>query len=325
MKKLTALLLVMMLLVSVCVFSTSAALKPLRRGDMNDDWDVDISDVTIIQRILAHFEESSPSVEYIGDVDGDGSLSVFDATTTQRWLAGLISDEEIDIEYIQPDIYLHDGYADYESGKAMAGVPVTFTINADSEVSDLTYVLYVDDQIVKTSNESTFTYTFEQAGRYHVSAKAINVFTDSFRISFDVYDDDYEFYFYEVVEPYKHTTPEITSTYITGKHIDTVLFDRSNMKAHVEVKGGVAPYQYKFELTRPETIEYKAENITITQDFSEKNYFELENINHKGICFSDSPHWHCELPCELKITVKDANGDEATKTMYFVYSNDYPI
>lgn len=316
MKKLTALLLVVILLVSACVFNTSAALKPLMRGDINDDWNVDVIDVTMIQRILAQLDETSRRIEYIGDVDGDGYLSVFDATSIQMWMAGLISDEEIDVNYLSTDIYVHDGYADYESGKAMAGVPVTFTVDAESSVQPLTYSLYVNFEHVTSSESGTITYTFEQAGHYYVEIFVMNLFNGA--VNHIVFNN------YEVVEPYEYTTPEITTAYITGKHVGTVIYGQDDMRAYVEAKGGVAPYQYKFELTRPKTCEYDSENVTITQDFSEKNYIELENINYDDFC-TGKYHATCRVDCTLNITVKDANGDETTKTMYFNYSYDYPI
>ena len=129
---------------------------------------------------------------------------------------------------------------------------------------------------------------------------------------------------YEVVEPYDYVGPEITSAYITGKHVGTVIYGKDGMKAYAEVKGGVAPYQYKFELTRPETCEYDAEEKTITQDFSDKSYIELENIKYDDFC-NGRYHTSCTVDCTLNITVKDANGVEATKTMEFEYSYNYPI
>lgn len=322
MKRLISLMMVMALLAPVCVINTLAALPPKQMGDLNGDWNVDIIDVTLIQSILAQIHDKTPQLEYLGDVDQDGALSIIDATNIQLWLAGLIGDEDIDVGYVSTDIYFHDAYPDYESGKAMAGVPVTFTMNAKSSVQPLKYSLYVgesllDNKCVATTTENTITYTFEEAGTYYVVIAVRNIFNGGInRIGY---------YEYEVVEPYEYVNPEIISAYITGKHMDTVVYDKEDMKACVEVKGGVAPYQYKFELTRAETTEYDAKDITITQDFSEKNYFELENIDYDDICFRDYGHSSCDLPCVLNITVKDANGAETTKTMNFVYTYDYPI
>lgn len=317
MKRLISLFIAIVLLVSVCVFDASAALPPKRMGDLNDDSSVDIMDATLIQSVIAKLYEETKELEYLGDVDQDGDLSVLDATAIQLWLSKLISDEEIDLSYFDTDVYVHDAYPDYESGKAMAGVPVTFTVNAESKVQPLTYALYVDFERVATSNDGKLIYTFDECGSYIVEIDAENIFNDSVNTIAN--------WEYEVVEPYDYVGPEITSAYITGKHVGTVIFGKSGMKVCAETKGGVAPYQYKFELTRPKTAEYNAEEITITQDFSDKNYLELERINYDDICFKDYGHSSCGIPCVVNITVKDANGVEATKTMEFEYSYDYPI
>lgn len=317
MKRLISLMIAVVLFTSVCVINTSAALRPKRMGDVNENYSVDIMDATLIQSIMAQLDDRTARREYLGDVDQDGELSVMDATGIQLWLAGLISDEDIDVGYVSIDIYFHDAHVDYESGKAMVGVPVTFTMNAESYVQPLEYSLFVGENIlnytcVAKTTENTITYTFEEAGTYYVALDVCNMFNDV------VHSIGY--YEYEVVEPYEYTAPEITSAYITGKHAGAVIYDRDGMRVCVEVKGGVAPYQYKFELTRPETTEYGAKDVIITQDFSEKNYFELEKINYDDICFKDYGHSKCDLPCVLNIIVKDANGVETTKTSKFVYS-----
>ena len=62
-------------------------------GDVNNDGEVDIVDVTIIQRIDAGMKLPTgldPEIAAIlGDVDKDGEVTVLDATIIQRWLVGL--------------------------------------------------------------------------------------------------------------------------------------------------------------------------------------------------------------------------------------------
>ena len=63
-------------------------------GDVDGDGEVTIIDATYIQRQLA----SIPTPRFnqlVADTDGDGSLTIIDATYIQRWLANLSSNENI--------------------------------------------------------------------------------------------------------------------------------------------------------------------------------------------------------------------------------------
>lgn len=57
-------------------------------GDVDGDGEVTILDATAIQRRLAGLPVSSAFNEKAADTDGDG-LNILDATRIQRWLAGL--------------------------------------------------------------------------------------------------------------------------------------------------------------------------------------------------------------------------------------------
>ena len=46
---------------------------------------------------------SSDSVKLLGDADGDGEVTILDATRIQRWLADLITDDEIDLTAADAD------------------------------------------------------------------------------------------------------------------------------------------------------------------------------------------------------------------------------
>jgi hypothetical protein len=61
---------------------------PFIRGDADGDGEVTILDATAIQRKLASLPAASFN-EQAADVDGDGELAILDATYIQRWLAGL--------------------------------------------------------------------------------------------------------------------------------------------------------------------------------------------------------------------------------------------
>ena len=57
-------------------------------GDVDGDGNVTIIDATYIQRVLASFEVT-PFIEAAADTDGDGNVTIVDATYIQRYLAGL--------------------------------------------------------------------------------------------------------------------------------------------------------------------------------------------------------------------------------------------
>ena len=59
-------------------------------GDANNDGEVDINDVTHIQKILAHITEKDDKALLQGDVDGNGVLSIRDVTYIQMYVAKYI-------------------------------------------------------------------------------------------------------------------------------------------------------------------------------------------------------------------------------------------
>ena len=64
-------------------------------GDIDGDGVVTILDVTMIQRVLADVQTADDTMKKLGDVDGDGNLTITDATKLQRWLLGLNQDMKI--------------------------------------------------------------------------------------------------------------------------------------------------------------------------------------------------------------------------------------
>ena len=56
-------------------------------GDLNQDGQVTIEDVTLLQRALAEFTELTPQQLKAADVNGDGKISIRDVTAMQRIIA----------------------------------------------------------------------------------------------------------------------------------------------------------------------------------------------------------------------------------------------
>ena len=59
-------------------------------GDVDDDGNIDVSDVTCIQKILARLTTSTDEAIQYGDVDGSGKLSIRDVTYIQMYIAKYI-------------------------------------------------------------------------------------------------------------------------------------------------------------------------------------------------------------------------------------------
>ena len=62
-------------------------------GDVDGDGLVSVFDATRIQRWLAGLDQIDDQHKLCADVDGDGDVTVFDATVIQRWIAGLDHDK----------------------------------------------------------------------------------------------------------------------------------------------------------------------------------------------------------------------------------------
>ena len=74
---------------SLSVSLSAQAISPAILGDADGDGVVTILDATVIQRYLASFVVPNPAiVEERGDIAQDG-IDILDATWIQRWLAEL--------------------------------------------------------------------------------------------------------------------------------------------------------------------------------------------------------------------------------------------
>lgn len=60
-------------------------------GDVNDDGEVSIDDVTLIQKYLADVSSFTDTQKTFADVNGDGDVMIDDVTMIQKYLAGIIT------------------------------------------------------------------------------------------------------------------------------------------------------------------------------------------------------------------------------------------
>ena len=67
-----------------------AAYEPLTLGDLNSDGDINIKDVTMIQKHIAELEQLSKNQSICADTNGDGTINIHDATLIQKYIVKLI-------------------------------------------------------------------------------------------------------------------------------------------------------------------------------------------------------------------------------------------
>lgn len=289
-RKLTAVILAAALLFAVCIIDANAAIPPQTYGDINIDDSIDILDATLIQRHIAQLTDPLAFNYEAADVNNDADISVLDVTIIQRYVAGIISTFPAGKEFFI-DKYFYDAFADYDSGKAMVGVPVTFRANGYCEPAPTTVKLYVNNELVAQTSECAddgryyVSHTFEETGKYDVVILMCDKWGEGLSWRFDDY---------KVVE-----TPDDTSKpVITSITRDSATSIKPEITAVAQF--GTAPYEYKF------TFEYFDE-VVKTQDFSEDNTFDvtLYALGHPIGGYT------------VHVTVKDAAGNTATESYNF--------
>lgn len=140
-------------------------------GDADGDGQVTILDATFIQRVLAGLNEC-PVIKTLLDVDRDGEITILDATMIRRWLAGLISPVRPDDPTEEPAEEPSD--VDFASMKKLGEV---FAVNSDGS---------------RASNDQVISYIFSYNGRLY-RAKAANTADITGRVdALDYMAEDWE-------------------------------------------------------------------------------------------------------------------------------------
>ncbi len=317
MKKIISLLLVAIMIIGVCAVSASAALPAMGYiGDADDSGIIDVADATYIQRMLASLVEFDAEDELYADVDLDKNITILDATEIQMWIAKLLPVEHSHIGgYYSYAMREDDFYSDYLSGQAMAGVPVTFTANLIADSPMQNYELYVNGELVASSEDSnSLTYTFPEAGFYDVVMYA-NAFygKGEFRQTFKVVENDGD------------NKLAVKSFYSTGKYWGDYVYDRQGIKFYAEAMGGTAPYRYEFIFKR-QKFPYTEDSpkVYVIQNYSENNCFELPEVKAAEVYGEYFVGFYDDLECKVQVNIMDANGDVVTQTEKF-YITDYKI
>lgn len=290
-----AILLTLTILACTSFISANAAIPPRKIGDVNGDREVNILDATAIQLHIAKIEfiyEGFYGLSEAADVDSDSTITILDATTIQLYLAKVISEFPAGEEYYV-DKYLYDVHANYDSGKAMTGVPVTFFAHGYCDPSPTTVKLYINEELVAQTQENTniydyeLSYTFESAGTYQVRVFMCDKWGYGISKNFDNF---------VVIDTPKDTSQPI----ITGVYRNNSSHSEPEITAIAEF--GTAPYQYKFTLAI-----YRGLEVVQTQDFSENNKFQVD--------FGDifpTPGLYT-----ITVEVMDSAGNTVTETCEF--------
>ncbi len=259
MKKIISLVCVFMLLLSTGIISIFAVPAPFFAGDANLDGNRTIQDATVVQKYVAKMTDFVLLQKYVADADNDEEITVKDATLIQKAVAKI---ERIEGE-IFPYVFFDGFYANYDSGKAMAGVPVTFTANVHSigdKSKSFTFEFYVNDELIDKGSEESFTYTFAEAGEYDVKIKCINAF------DYTAENGEYE---YVVVEPYESEKPVIKAFYVNQSSFNDYEFHAAdyNITFTAEAIFGKGDYEYAFLL-----------DGEVLRDYSEENSYTFDDM-----------------------------------------------
>ena len=300
---------------------------------------VDIMDATLIQMYLAQMKTFDEVQTESADYDHDGEITVLDITFLQRFLCGINIHENFggSFKFMSSVTHL---YADYESGKAQVGVPVTFTADEGREYDPKSQPIeyrfeiysYTDKSspiVVRDySQDKTFTFTFESANTlYEIYVYSRNRYG---------YIGNMWISSYKVIEPNNTNDLKITSVYTDqygNKELYYYGFFRTsmyfkNMSFYAIAKGGSGDYQYAFE--------YQKKDEVLTQEYSYDNSFTIPRADIPGweendtlpddygwVFQADNYDWRSIAPYKLTVKVRDSNGLETSETYLVAAIEDF--
>lgn len=300
MKKLLAILMITAMLVSTMAISANAALPPQKYGDADNDYDITIMDATAIQLHLANINMLYSDRKEAADVDGDSNVSIMDATTIQMYLAGLIGEFPAG-DYYAIDKHLYGISSDFASGKAIAGIPVTFTADGYAYPGPDTFNLYVNDELVdKNSQSNTLSYTFEEAGTYSVHITVCDKWGDC------AYSDDWSYFDFVVVD----APEDLTKPYISNIAVTKTYLIAPTITANVIYGSG--DYTYSFYVTK-EVFALDENNQPI---FIDEIIYSKEKIKENSIKVEEG-YLKTYGSYDVTVVVTDSNGNTVKEKTSF--------
>lgn len=294
------------MLTGCCAVQAFAALPPqvLPFGDMNHDDKLTVSDATAIQRAAAEIDEPDEFDTILADVNHDKTVSVADATLVQKIAAEMEIPEDCG-GYLDFSVRIYDFYADYISGTMPEGAEITFTAAAfeDYVTKDFRYEFLVDDEVVQPVGSSDkFTYAFDKAGTYTVTAIVYNRWgiTDKKQIN------------YTVLESIDLSKPRIINSKVSDFYL--------SIRWEVESEGGSIPHTYRY------IIENEYGGLD-NWDIDSYNNYTAQNETDWKLCYHEDGAAYYEkdfstdnlldVPTEIlcggwykfTVTAKDADGN----------------
>lgn len=249
-KKLVTIFLSVLLVILISVLTVSAVPAPHYMGNVDCGGEITVKDATLIQKNVAGIESFTKLQMVLADVDRDGKITVKDATTIQKHCAGISS---YPVDMVWDSNYVDSFNTDFDSGKAMVGVPVTFTVRAFATPKPISYEYYINGEVVgEVTSENTFTCAFDEAGVYEVKVVIYNDFGTTSRATIC----------YEVVDTYASDTVKIKAFYHnrTEKPFDNRYGNSTVFTA--DAMFGSGEYEYAFYV-----------DGELVQDFSEKSTY----------------------------------------------------
>lgn len=262
-------------------------------GDADGDGDVSVLDATRIQRTVASLDSLDPLHRYLADVDGSGEASVIDATIIQRKIA------EIDdgfyrerLEHWRADIATVS--MPNSSAPLTEGSSIRFHIVEESHVIPSEYEIYVDGLLLRErSTDAYFSYTFADAGSYRFSVISYDPFGGS-----DVYRFEMDALSKEALKP----------------RLVSAVYNKNTKILSVIAEGGTAPYEYEYIIRndvspRPPGTEY-AVGVGQFDFYLDENGMPILKCNfceHSAVYIpTDQLSRTLDYTCEVQ--VRDANG-----------------
>ena len=307
--RIIAILTAVVLLTACCVIPASAERAPMIYlfGDVNFDEKLTVSDATDVQQAAAEMVEFNIYKSKTADINHDGFVTVADATLIQMVAAEMEIPEDCG-GYIDLSIYIYKIEAGYLSGTMSAGTPITFTAYNHYSDTGVSYEFSVDDVVVQSGTGNKFTYTFDKAGTYTVTAKAVNKWgipsTESIK--------------YTVLDSFDDSKPRIIDSKLNSYYNS---YGDYGYKWDVQVQGGTAPYTYSYTINELTGLdEWNVSQFERFKSYKDTDWELRYNDSGRAYLYKEfSQDASAYIPsdmieggwCYLTVTVKDANGNLA--------------
>lgn len=225
MKRILSILLLAAML-AAAAFVPAAAESFRYIGDVDGDGFVSVLDATAIQKHLASLETLTKLQKYLGDVDNSKTTDIIDATMIQKKLVGLIIGFYKErVSSWRSEIFRIESSND--GNTFLLDTEYTFTLDTSNyPIPDEYRVLVDQDVILDRSSGKIFSYTFTAAGVHYIRAYCYGAWgsIDSCLLRIIV------------------TDPNATEK----PRINRIDYDKATGLMNVSASGGKAPYLYSY-------------------------------------------------------------------------------